>query len=109
MTSARTINNVVFEPLALPESWTLGQYRRIGGYEAWERVLRDRVPPEKIIEDLKAAGLRGRGGAGFPTGTKWSFMLPERITQGQKYAVCKSYESETGTCNDRDISRYNPH
>ena len=56
---------------------------------------------------MKASGLRGRGGAGFPTGTKWSFM-PRNATV-QKYAVCNSDESEPGTCHDRDILRYNPH
>jgi NADH-quinone oxidoreductase subunit F len=109
MADARTMNNVVFEPLALPESWRLEQYRRTGGYEAWEKILREKIPPQAIIDELKAAGLRGRGGAGFPTGTKWSFMLPARDKPGQKYAVCNSDESEPGTCHDRDILRFNPH
>jgi NADH-quinone oxidoreductase subunit F len=103
----REMNQVVFEPLKLPESWTLATYRSIGGYEAWQRILRDKVPPEKIIEDLKASGLRGRGGAGFPTGMKWSFI--PRGAPGQKYVVCNSDESEPGTCHDRDILRFNPH
>ncbi|MBS0394505.1 MAG: NADH-quinone oxidoreductase subunit NuoF [Proteobacteria bacterium] len=101
------MNQVVFEPLKLPESWTLATYRRIGGYEAWERILREKIPPEKIIEDVKASGLRGRGGAGFPTGMKWSFI--PRGAPGQKYVVCNSDESEPGTCHDRDILRFNPH
>jgi NADH-quinone oxidoreductase subunit F len=109
MADARMMNNVVFEPLALPESWTLQTYRRTGGYEAWEKILREKIPPQTIIDELKAAGLRGRGGAGFPTGTKWSFMLPARDKPGQKYAVCNSDESEPGTCHDRDILRFNPH
>jgi NADH-quinone oxidoreductase subunit F len=109
MADARTMNNVVFEPLALPESWTLDTYRRTGGYEAWDKILREKIPPQAIIDELKAAGLRGRGGAGFPTGTKWSFMLPARDKPGQKYAVCNSDESEPGTCHDRDILRFNPH
>ena len=103
----REMNQVVFEPLALPQSWKLATYRRIGGYDAWERVLREHTAPEKIIEELKIAGLRGRGGAGFPTGVKWSFM--PRNAPGQKYAVCNSDESEPGTCHDRDILRFNPH
>jgi NADH-quinone oxidoreductase subunit F len=103
----REMNQVVFEPLGLAESWTLRTYRSIGGYDAWERILRDKTPPEKIIEELKASGLRGRGGAGFPTGVKWSFM--PRNAPGQKYAVCNSDESEPGTCHDRDILRFNPH
>jgi NADH-quinone oxidoreductase subunit F len=101
------MNQVVFEPLKLAESWTLATYRGIGGYEAWERILRDKTPPEKIIEELKASGLRGRGGAGFPTGMKWSFI--PRGAPGQKYVVCNSDESEPGTCHDRDILRFNPH
>jgi len=103
----RTMNQVVFEPLGLPGSWTLQTYRTIGGYDAWEKILREKTPPEKIIEELKASGLRGRGGAGFPTGVKWSFM--PRTAPGQKYAVCNSDESEPGTCHDRDILRFNPH
>ena len=104
---ARPMNQVVFEPLGQPQSWTLPVYRRFGGYEAWERILRERMPPEAVIEEVKASGLRGRGGAGFPTGVKWSFM--PRNVHGQKYVVCNSDESEPGTCHDRDILRYNPH
>ena len=104
---ARDMNQVCFETLNLPNSWSLATYRGIGGYQVWERILREKTPPEKIIEDLKASGLRGRGGAGFPTGLKWSFM--PRNAPGQKYAVCNSDESEPGTCHDRDILRFNPH
>ncbi len=101
------MNQVVFEPLAQERSWTLDAYRRIGGYQAWEKILREKTPPEAIVEEVKASGLRGRGGAGFPTGLKWSFM--PRKAPGQKYVVCNSDESEPGTCHDRDILRYNPH
>ena len=104
---SRVMNQVVFEPLGLPESWTLSAYRSIGGYQAWEKILREKTPPEQIIEEVKASGLRGRGGAGFPTGLKWSFM--PRGVPGPKYAVCNSDESEPGTCHDRDILRFNPH
>ncbi len=100
-------NLVCFEPLGLERSWELATYRSIGGYDAWEKILREKTPPEQIIEDLKSSGLRGRGGAGFPTGLKWSFM--PRKSPGQKYVVCNSDESEPGTCHDRDILRYNPH
>ena len=58
------LNQVVFEPLALERSWELETYRKIGGYQAWEKILREKTPPEQIIEELKASGLRGRGGAG---------------------------------------------
>jgi NADH-quinone oxidoreductase subunit F len=100
-------NLVCFEPLGMERPWELASYRRIGGYEVWERILREKTPREQIIEDVKASGLRGRGGAGFPTGMKWSFM--PRNAPGQKYVVCNSDESEPGTCHDRDILRYNPH
>jgi NADH-quinone oxidoreductase subunit F len=101
------MNLVVFEPLALERSWTLETYRRIGGYQAWEKILAEKPPREQIIDAVKASGLRGRGGAGFPTGTKWSFM--PRNSPVQKYLVCNSDESEPGTCHDRDILRFNPH
>jgi len=101
------MNLVVFEPLKLERSWTLETYRKIGGYSVWEKILAEKPPREQIIDALKASGLRGRGGAGFPTGTKWSFM--PRNSDVQKYMVCNSDESEPGTCHDRDILRYNPH
>ena len=65
------------------------------------------MTPDQVIAEVKASGLRGRGGAGFPTGLKWSFM--PRQFPGQKYLVCNSDEGEPGTCKDRDILRYNPH
>ena len=101
------MNLTVFEALGRERSWTLETYRSIGGYQAWERILADKPPREQIIDAVKASGLRGRGGAGFPTGTKWSFM--PRNAPMQKYAVCNSDESEPGTCHDRDILRFNPH
>src|SRR5580693_348111 len=106
-TWADKMNLTVFEPLKLERSWTLATYRSIGGYQVWERLLQDKPPREQLIEQVKASGLRGRGGAGFPTGTKWSFM--PRNSPAQKYLVCNSDESEPGTCHDRDILRYNPH
>ncbi len=101
------MNLTLFEPLKLEQPWTLGTYRSIGGYQAWEKILRDRPPREEVVEAVKASGLRGRGGAAFPTGVKWSFM-PHKAPM-QKYVVCNSDESEPGTCHDRDILRYNPH
>ena len=100
-------NEVCFQTLRFDEPWTFENYRRIGGYDAWERILRDGVPPGDVVEMVKASGLRGRGGAGFLAGLKWSFM--PRDTGGQNYVVCNSDESEPGTCKDRDILRYNPH
>jgi len=107
MTKEYPQNLVCFEPLQYERSWELATYRKIGGYEAWEKILREKVTRDAIIEEVKASGLRGRGGAGFPTGVKWSFM--PRNAPGQKYVVCNSDESEPGTCHDRDILRYNPH
>ena len=101
------MNLVVFEPLKYERPWTMETYQKIGGYEIWKKILADKTPREQIIEQVKASGLKGRGGAGFPTGTKWSFM--PRNSPIQKYAVCNSDESEPGTCHDRDILRFNPH
>jgi NADH-quinone oxidoreductase subunit F len=89
------------------EPWSLEKYLEVGGYQAWQRVLDGELDREAIIEQVKASGLRGRGGAGFPTGLKHSFMPREAPVQ--KYLVCNSDESEPGTCHDREILRYNPH
>jgi len=101
------MNEVCFATLQFDEPWTLENYYNVGGYEAWKRIINEKIPPDKVIEEIKASGLRGRGGAGFPTGLKWSFM--PRNYNGPKYVVCNSDESEPGTCKDRDILRYNPH
>ena len=92
---------------AAAEPWTLENYLAGGGYQAWRQVLEGGWTREAIIEEVKASGLRGRGGAGFPTGLKWSFMPRDKDVQ--KYFVCNSDESEPGTCHDREILRYNPH
>jgi len=88
-------------------NWRLADYVARGGYEAFKKILADRTPPEQVIAEVKKSALRGRGGAGFPTGLKWSFM--PRQFQGEKYLVCNSDEGEPGTFKDRDILRYNPH
>ena len=100
-------NEVCFATLQYDQPWTMESYLKSGGYEALKRILNEKISPENVIEQVKASGLRGRGGAGFPTGLKWSFM--PRSTPGQKYLVCNSDESEPGTCKDRDILRFNPH
>ncbi|ESQ15526.1 MAG TPA: NADH oxidoreductase (quinone) subunit F [Chromatiaceae bacterium] len=102
-------NSVCFRTMHLKEKvrHTLDSYRKVGGYLQWERILEEQPDPNTIIEELKLSALRGRGGAGFPTGLKWSFM--PRTVPGQKYIVCNSDEGEPGTCKDRDILRYNPH
>lgn len=100
-------NEVCFRTLHLDKPWTLATYESVGGYEQWKKILRDKIPPEQIIEALKISALRGRGGAGFPAGLKWSFI--RRDTPGQKYILCNADEGEPGTCKDRDILRFNPH
>jgi NADH-quinone oxidoreductase subunit F len=82
-------------------------YVKLGGYQAWKNILKNRTSKLDIISKIKNSGLRGKGGAGFLTGLKWSFIPP--TSNKQKYLVCNSDESEPGTCKDRDILRYNPH
>ncbi|MCS5586361.1 MAG: NADH-quinone oxidoreductase subunit NuoF [Gammaproteobacteria bacterium] len=101
------MNEVCFKNLDQKDPWSLKTYEASGGYSVWRKILKGELTPEQIIDELKTSGLRGRGGAGFPTGLKWSFM-PRNATM-QKYVVCNSDEGEPGTCKDRDILRYNPH
>jgi NADH-quinone oxidoreductase subunit F len=101
------LDQVCFRTSHLSPSWTLEAYTQVGGYQVLESLLKEGTKPEAIIEQIKNSALRGRGGAGFPTGLKWSFM-PRRLP-GAKYIVCNSDEGEPGTCKDRDILRYNPH
>jgi len=100
-------NLVCFNTFGADESWTLKTYEEHDGYKAWRQILAGKMSQEEVINVVKASGLRGRGGAGFPTGLKWSFM--PRNAPGQKYLVCNSDESEPGTCHDREVLRYNPH
>ncbi len=101
-------NQVCFSSLEIEnECWSLENYCKLGGYEAWQKILDGELDREAVIEEVKASGLRGRGGAGFPTGLKWSFMPKDHSIQ--KYLVCNSDESEPGTCHDREILRFNPH
>lgn len=102
-------NQVCLRTLTTNKSnpWSLENYLALGGYSSLKKILAEKTPPEKIIEELKLSALRGRGGAGFSTGLKWSFV--PRHLSGQKYLVCNSDESEPGTFKDRDIMRYNPH
>jgi len=89
------------------QNWRLKDYEARGGYQQLKRILAENITPDAVIAELKASSLRGRGGAGFPTGLKWSFM-PKNY-QCAKYLVCNSDEGEPGTFKDRDIMRYNPH
>ncbi len=100
-------NLVCFNTFGSKDSHTLDTYVAHDGYKAWRRILNGDLKRGEIIDEVKASGLRGRGGAGFPTGLKWSFMPKD--FDGQKYLVCNSDESEPGTCHDREILRHNPH
>src|SRR5439155_21496021 len=92
-------------------NWRLKDYESRGGYQALRKILGkaggEPLTPEQVVAEVKTSGLRGRGGAGFPTGLKWSFM--PRQFPGAKYLVCNSDEGEPGTCKDRDLLAYNPH
>ncbi|HET8898930.1 MAG TPA: NADH-quinone oxidoreductase subunit NuoF [Rhodanobacteraceae bacterium] len=99
-------HQVVYTTLHYDKPWSMDNYIRTGGWEAWKKILAEKPDPASIIDIVKASGLRGRGGAGFPTGLKWSFMPKGDM---QKYILCNSDESEPGTCKDRDILRFNPH
>lgn len=100
------INQVCYATFKYEEPWTLENYFNVGGWEAWKKILRENISPADVLEEVKQSGLRGRGGAGFPTGLKWSFMAN---APRPKYVICNSDESEPGTCKDRDILRFNPH
>ena len=102
-----SLNEVCYATLRFDVPWRFENYLEVGGYEAWKKILDERPDPGAVVDEVKRSGLRGRGGAGFPTGLKWSFI--PRGYQGQVYVVCNSDESEPGTCKDRDILRFNPH
>ncbi len=98
-------NEMCFATLEHPEPWSLKAYESVGGYRVWKQILAKPPPRRDLVEQIKSSGLRGRGGAGFPTGVKWGFM-PDC---DESYLVCNADESEPGTCKDRDILRFNPH
>ncbi len=106
----RHINPQIYADLN-GSNWSLQDYVARGGYQALRKILGqdggEGLTQDQVIATVKESSLRGRGGAGFPTGLKWSFM--PRQFPGQKYLVCNSDEGEPGTCKDRDILVYNPH
>lgn len=95
------------DPEVAAQPASLQSYQKVGGYRVWQSILKEKRTAEDIISELKSSSLRGRGGAGFPTGLKWSFVSRER--PGQKYVLCNADESEPGTFKDRDILTFNPH
>ncbi len=111
MTAQTCFHGRHIQPMILADldgaNWRLRDYEARGGYRALRKILTEHIAPDAVIAELKKSALRGRGGAGFPTGLKWSFM--PRQFPGQKYVVCNSDEGEPGTFKDRDILRYNPH
>ena len=107
MTTEAYVNGVTLQNRGLPDSHRLAVYQGTGGYQALRKVVLEAMSPDQIINEMKTSALRGRGGAGFPTGLKWSFM-PKGVA-GMKYLLCNADEGEPGTCKDRDIMRYEPH
>lgn len=102
-----TIQSIILAGLDGDRTWRLDDYVKRGGYSALKKVLAEKWTPDAIIAEVKKSALRGRGGAGFPSGLKWSFMPKNYV--GDKYVVCNTDEGEPGTFKDRDIMRYNPH
>ena len=100
------MEKVLLRNIDVPDSHTLAVYKSRGGYRAFEQVLRG-MSPEKLIEEVKASGLRGRGGAGFPTGMKWGFVPKD--SPKPKYVICNADESEPGTFKDRLLIEKDPH
>lgn len=98
------------EPILLQKldgpPWDIEPYLRVGGYDAWRKCVKE-LSHEQIVNELKQAGLRGRGGAGFPTGIKWDKVLNHRITE--RYFVCNAGEHEPGTFKDRYLVKHHPH
>ena len=97
---------VLFKNVGDPKTKEIDHYSELGGYQAARKVLKELTPAE-VIETTKATGLRGRGGAGFPTGLKWSFV--PKTTGKPIYLCCNADESEPGTCKDRVILERDPH
>ncbi|HLF02207.1 MAG TPA: NADH-quinone oxidoreductase subunit F, partial [Anaerolineales bacterium] len=98
------MEHIVLRHRDIPNIDRLDVYLANGGFETFKKVVTS-MTPEQVIDIVKASGLRGRGGAGFPTGLKWSFLTKNRQTY---YVVCNSDESEPGTFKDREIIEKNP-
>jgi NADH-quinone oxidoreductase subunit F len=100
------MGKILLRSIDVPEFYRLATYESAGGYRSWHRVV-ESMKPAELIEEVKASGLRGRGGAGFPTGMKWSFVPKD--SPKPKYLVCNADESEPGTFKDRLLIERDPH
>ena len=105
--SIQPILTAGIDPASGDRTWHLDDYVKRGGYAALKKIFAENLTPDAVIAEVKKSALRGRGGAGFPAGLKWSFM--PRAYAGEKYLCCNSDEGEPGTFKDRDLLRYNPH
>jgi NADH-quinone oxidoreductase subunit F len=100
LTDARLVEKIDGAP------WDIDAYMKVGGYEAWKKCVKE-LTPEQVVQELKTSGLRGRGGAGFPTGVKWDKVLNHRVKE--RYFVCNAGEHEPGTFKDRHLLKTIPH
>jgi NADH-quinone oxidoreductase subunit F len=98
---------LLFKDIDTPGLRAIETYRSLGGYESAKAWTGGKRAPEELIDVVKASGLRGRGGAGFPAGLKWSFVPKD--SPKPRYVVCNADESEPGTCKDRELMEKNPH
>ena len=97
---------VISRLFGVKDSHKLDVYLQHDGYKGMERALKE-LTPEQVVDEVKKSNLRGRGGAGFPTGMKWSFVPKESAKP--KYILCNADESEPGTCKDRPLMEMMPH
>jgi NADH-quinone oxidoreductase subunit F len=100
------MEKILLRNIGIPGLDTLETYQSRGGYRSWRKIV-ENMKPEQLIDEVKASGLRGRGGAGFPTGMKWSFVPKDNPKP--KYLVCNADESEPGTFKDRLLIEQDPH
>ncbi|TMA59912.1 MAG: NADH-quinone oxidoreductase subunit F, partial [Deltaproteobacteria bacterium] len=100
------MEKILLRNVGVADSHTLATYAGLGGYRSWQKVV-ESMKPAELIDEVKASGLRGRGGAGFPTGMKWSFVPKDNPKP--KYLVCNADESEPGTFKDRLLIEQDPH
>src|SRR6476469_3509197 len=105
MTIAMEPTKLLTKNYGVAEGWTLAVYEKNGGYQTARKALG--MTPQAIVDDMKAANIRGRGGAGFPMGVKWSFMRPHPTKPA--YLVINADEGEPGTHKDRTIMELDPH